>query len=133
MSFWCFQISQKIREFFSRISALASKNRSNKRIRVLYTTNRRILFWLSYGFFLFDLFLEARAEILEKKLWIFLGDLKTPKGHFKINWPLVPVVCFECGLNWGRGGFGRETFTLHSISAIRPARNRRIKCTKSKN
>ena len=28
----------------------------------------------------FDLFLEARAEIL-KKFVGFLGDLKTPKGH----------------------------------------------------
>ena len=35
--------------------------------------------------FLFDLFLEARAEILEKKSVGFWGDLKTPKGHFEIN------------------------------------------------
>jgi hypothetical protein len=33
-------------------------------------------------FFWYDLFLEARAEILEK---ITLA----PKGDFKINWPLV--------------------------------------------
>ena len=36
-----------------------------------------LLFW-------FDLFLEARAEILEK----ISEDLKTRKGHFDINWPL---------------------------------------------
>ena len=39
-------------------------------------------------FFWFDLFLEAKAEILEKISLVFLEDLKTPKGHFKINWPL---------------------------------------------
>ena len=38
--------------------------------------------------FLFDHFLEARAEIFR---W-FLVNLKTPKGHFKINWPLKPVL-----------------------------------------
>ena len=46
-----------------------------------------ILFWLSYNTFLFDLFLEARAEILEKISLIVLEDLNTPKGHFKINKP----------------------------------------------
>ena len=29
--------------------------------------------------------LEARTEILEKNWLVFLGDLKTPIGHFKIN------------------------------------------------
>jgi hypothetical protein len=32
----------------------------------------------------FDLFLVARPENL-KKIVGFLGDLKTPKGHFEIN------------------------------------------------
>ena len=50
--------------------------------------------------FLFDLFLEAaRAEIVG-----FLGDLKTTKGHFKINWPLatISIFCKEklIGLNF---------------------------------
>ena len=35
--------------------------------------------------FLFDLFLEARPEILTNILLVFLVDLKTPKVHFKIN------------------------------------------------
>jgi hypothetical protein len=39
-------------------------------------------------FFWFNLFLEARAETLEKFVG-FLGDLKTPKRHFKINRPLL--------------------------------------------
>jgi hypothetical protein len=45
-----------------------------KRIRALYTSN-----WMIY----FDLFLEARAQIL-KKIGS-LGYLKTPKGYFEIN------------------------------------------------
>ena len=36
-----------------------------------------------------DLFLEARAEIIEKISLVFLEDLKTPKGHFKITRPIV--------------------------------------------
>ena len=33
---------------------------------------------------LFDLFLEVMAEIL-KKIVVAFGDMKTSKGHFKIN------------------------------------------------
>ena len=40
-------------------------------------------------FFWFDLFLEARAEILEK----ILVQTITPKGHFEITWPLNPNSC----------------------------------------
>ena len=46
-----------------------------------YFDSFTLLFW-------FDLFLEARAEILEKKFIDFLEDLKTPKGHIEIKWPL---------------------------------------------
>ena len=63
MSFWCLQIDQKTNKNFVRISALASKKRSNQKIMALYTTNMMILLWVSYPTFLFDLFLEARAEI----------------------------------------------------------------------
>ena len=50
----------------------------------------RLLFW-------FDLFLEARVEILTKFLLVFWSiwsgsHLKTPKGHFEINWPLVDSI-----------------------------------------
>ena len=38
----------------------------------------------SYTTFLFDLFLEARVEILEK-ISLFLEEALTPKGHFQIN------------------------------------------------
>ena len=73
MSFWCLQIPQKIKEIFSRISTLASKKRSNKKIRALYTAN-----WIIYSdtltlVFWFDLFLEARVEILEKISLLFLS------------------------------------------------------------
>ena len=86
--FGVFKSSKKPKKKNSRISALVSKMRSNKKIRELYTAiiggfyfgSPTLLFW-------FDLFLEARAEILEKIVG-FLGDLKSPKGHFEINWPL---------------------------------------------
>ena len=46
--------------------------------------------------YLFDLTtLGARAEILTKISLLFLGDLKTPKGHFKINWPLKKEAKYE--------------------------------------
>ena len=48
MSFWCLHIFQKTNEIFSRISALASKKRSNKEIRTFYIANRRILFRLLF-------------------------------------------------------------------------------------
>ena len=46
--------------------------------------NKVFIFW-------FDLFLEARAEILKKKIVGFLVETMTPKGHFEINWPLDVV------------------------------------------
>ena len=45
-----------------------------------YFDSLRLLFW-------FDLFLEARAKILTKISSVFLEDSKTPKVHFKVNWP----------------------------------------------
>ena len=62
----------------TKISALASKKRSNQK-NTLYTWG--ILFWLSYTTFLFDPFLETRAEILEKislmfwKIWRHQKDI----------------------------------------------------------
>ena len=40
-------------------------------------------------FFLYDLFLEARAEILEIVSLVFWETLKAPKVHFETNWPLA--------------------------------------------
>ena len=40
-------------------------------------------------FFWYDLFLKAWAEILKNFFVVFLGELKTPKWHFEINWHLV--------------------------------------------
>ena len=65
------------------ISALASKKRSNQKNKLIGG-----FYFDYYTAFLFDLFLEAREEILEKNLLGFLEDLKTPKWHFEINWPL---------------------------------------------
>ena len=99
MSFWCLQISQKNNEIFSRISALASKRcRIKKKIGELYTPNWGFYFDSLTLLFWFELFLEARAEILSKSLqefrWFFWGDLKTAKGHFEINWPLEMIQCY---------------------------------------
>ena len=81
MSFWCLQISQKTNKNFSRISALASKNRSNQKNKgTLYVPliDDIVLTLLHY-------FLEASAEILTKILLVFLVEMKTKKGHFEIN------------------------------------------------
>ena len=43
MLFWCHRLDQNTNEIFCRISALASKKRSNQK-RALYATNSRILF-----------------------------------------------------------------------------------------
>ena len=83
MSIWFLLIFQKINEIFTRISALASEKRGQikKNMGILYHyliggfyfDSLRLLVW-------FDLFLEAKAEILEKFV-DFLEDLKTPKGQ----------------------------------------------------
>ena len=47
--------------------------------------------WLG-TFFWFDLFLEARAEILTKDFIAFLVDFRPPKWHLEINWPLLVLI-----------------------------------------
>ena len=66
MSFWCLQISQKTRHFL-RISALASKKRSNQKRNVRESKENPPISGIKCPY-LFDL---------------------TPKGRFKINRPLV--------------------------------------------
>ena len=56
----------------------------------LDTNNLKISFCLSYTTFLFDLTLEAKAEVL-KNIVDFLVETLTPKGHLEINWPLKPT------------------------------------------
>ena len=67
MSFWCLQISQKNNEIFVRISALAFKKRSDQKS----SQNEIIQLVVESALFLFDLFLEAKAEILTKSLLVF--------------------------------------------------------------
>ena len=62
------QLISKSTTTFSRFSALVFKK--IKRIRKLYTTNQGLFKVIK--FFLFDLFLEAKAEILPKNQQIFL-------------------------------------------------------------
>ena len=77
MSFWCLQISQKTNEIFSRISALASKKRWNQKNKGFYFDSLTLLFW-------FDLFLEPRAEILEKKMLGFWEIWRHQKDILKL-------------------------------------------------
>ena len=110
MSFWCLQIDQKTNEIFVRISALASKKRSNQNIIPL-------IWWFYFDsltlFFWFDLFLEARAEILKKNSLVFwskqwhhkdilkLTDLYAPHNEVKffirLHKILGPVLANRSG------------------------------------
>ena len=66
-------ICTKYEQKHFRISALASKKRSNqKKIRALYATNWGILFWK-----------------ITKYFCSFLVQMRTLKSPFEINWPLV--------------------------------------------
>ena len=86
MSFWCLQIFQKTNEIFSRISALASKKRSNQK-------NLGHFIPLIGGFYfdsltrLFLIWPLFRGYVRNpgKNFVDFFGDLKTPRGHFEIN------------------------------------------------
>ena len=87
MSFLCLQIPQKTTKLYLKISAyLASKKRSNKKKRALYTTAWRIYFDYLTILIWIDLFLGARAEII---LLVFWEIWRHPKEHFEIKWPLV--------------------------------------------
>ena len=85
MSFRYLEIDQKTNENYAP---------SLKKIRALYTINWMILCCLCYTFFLFDLFLEARAEILIKISLVFWSILRHQKDIF--NWPLVFCTVFVC-------------------------------------
>jgi hypothetical protein len=82
--FWCHRLDQDTNKKFARISAPASKKRSKKKkkghfillIGGFYFDSLTLLF-------LFDLFLESRADILKKTCWYFGPN--EPKGHFEIN------------------------------------------------
>ena len=39
----------------------------------------------------FHHFSDSRAEICQKFFFGILVQMMTPKGHFEINWPLVPI------------------------------------------
>ena len=87
MNLWNRQLTQYDNWKIWRIFAIASKKRPIKKVKALSHLKKKIYMKYWYFFWL-DLVLEARAEIL-KKIIGFLEDLKAPKGHFEINWPLV--------------------------------------------
>ena len=73
MSFWCHQIDQKTNEIFVRISALATKKRSNQKSSVRDSKLNHPISGIKSPYF-FDLttFLkEARAEIFTKISLVF--------------------------------------------------------------
>ena len=90
MFFWCLQISQDTKEN----STLASKKWSNQKNSSTYYKRVKKIPPIS-GIKCPYFFLEARAEILKNIVGV-LEDLKTPKRHFEINWPLV--VCQKVGV-----------------------------------
>ena len=84
MSFWCLQIFQKTKEIFSRISALASKKKSNQKnkdfiplIGGFYFDSLILLFW-------FDILLEAK--ILEKISFFFWKIWRHQKDILKLTY-----------------------------------------------
>ena len=87
MSFWYLQIFQNTNETFSRISDPASKKGSNQKqighfiplIEWFYFDSLTLLFW-------FDLFLEARAEVLEKFFF----------WRFELYYSLPAITWLEC-------------------------------------
>ena len=92
-SFWL----KKPTKFCLRISALASKKRSDQKIKALYITNQGLFNITTYiiKFIWFEFFLEARAEILNFFFGGFLVQTMTPKKPFELNWPLLHPR------NWG--------------------------------
>ena len=64
MSFWCHRLDQNTNEKFSRISALASKTRSNQKNKgTFYRQLEDFILTLLHYLFWFDLFLEAKQKI----------------------------------------------------------------------
>ena len=88
------------------ISALAFKKTSNQK-RTLYSTNWRILFWLSYtSFLIWPLFIGYGRNT--KNIFVhFLVQMKTLKSPFYINWPLI-----------GKDSSNHETFVLFSLKSF---------------
>ena len=68
-------------KFFPGFLPQPLKRGQIKKIGAHYTTNWKILFQLPLYYF-FDLISSQR---LGQKSWIFLEDLKAPKGHFEIT------------------------------------------------
>ena len=85
MSFWRLQSSQKKQEYFVRISALASRKRSNQKSSVRESKKNQPISVIKCPYF-FDLtsFYRLGQKSLEFFCW-FLVNLKTPKEHFEIN------------------------------------------------
>ena len=82
MSFRCRRFDQKTNEFFSRISALASKKRLNQNNKGTFILKKNEII---IHFFKFNLFLEARAEIFEKNSLVFWSKQRNPRDILKLT------------------------------------------------
>ena len=91
MLVWCQNFFQKTNEIFSRISALASKKRSNQKCTARESKQNHPIRCIKCRYF-FDLtsFLEARAEILTKNSLVF-GSIW---GHQK---DISKITCLNKG------------------------------------
>ena len=82
--FGVFKSTKKTMKFFPAFLPLPLKRGQIKKIRALYTTNWWFYFDYLTLLFWFDLFLEARAEILTKTSLV-LGSFEDTKRIFQ-NW-----------------------------------------------
>ena len=140
MSFGCRNFFQKTSEVFSRTSALASKMRSNQKIRALCTIHRSpedIILTLLHYFLIWPLF-RGLGRNPGKHFVGFLEEVLKPKGHFEFNWPLVDVTipdpwtnlifrffkivwsrypgeCFMFYIDWSCMYILSTTFIIHQI------------------
>ena len=71
MSFGCHCFDQKTNKIFLRISALAYKKRLKQKLYYTKYVKWPLINIIKCLFFWFDLFLEARAEILKTIRWFF--------------------------------------------------------------
>ena len=65
----------------------------------LYTPNWMILFWLSNAISLISPLFKCLCRNPGNKFVLFLKDLKTPKGHFEVKWPLQ-FTLWKCPLEF---------------------------------
>ena len=109
MSFWCHHLDQNINEIFSRISALASKKRSNQKIRAFYTTNWSLKdFILTLLHYFFDMTFFYRLGQKYKNIF----------GRFLVHSPFESICPLKGSYKYVRRTTC-EVSKFHSTTQIR--------------